>query len=103
MPPGTTASRDQAVPAPGAIPRRQLRHHVIFFAAYQIEGADGLVDAGTDDGLGLLAQSGQSGNRPSGNPGEVVEEDGLRLEVLASTDRRIDRIRISLTHPPTAA
>jgi putative hemolysin len=31
-------------------------------------------------------------------PGEVVEEDGLRLEVLASTDRRIDRIRISLTH-----
>jgi putative hemolysin len=36
-------------------------------------------------------------------PGEVVEEDGLRLEVLASTDRRIDRIRVSLSHPPTAA
>jgi putative hemolysin len=36
-------------------------------------------------------------------PGEVVEEDGLRLEILASTDRRIDRIRVSLTHPPTAA
>jgi putative hemolysin len=35
-------------------------------------------------------------------PGEVVEEDGLRLEVLASTDRRIDRIRVSLTHPPDA-
>jgi putative hemolysin len=35
-------------------------------------------------------------------PGEVVEEDGLRLEVLASTDRRIDRIRVSLTHPPSA-
>lgn len=33
-------------------------------------------------------------------PGEVVEEDGLRLEVLASTDRRIDRIRVSLVHPP---
>jgi CBS domain containing-hemolysin-like protein len=32
-------------------------------------------------------------------PGEVVEEDGLRLEVLASTDRRIDRIRVSLVHP----
>ncbi len=29
-------------------------------------------------------------------PGEVVEEDGLRLEVLASTDRRIDRIRVNL-------
>jgi putative hemolysin len=36
-------------------------------------------------------------------PGEVVEEDGLRLEVLASTDRRIDRIRVSLTHPPGGA
>jgi CBS domain containing-hemolysin-like protein len=36
-------------------------------------------------------------------PGEVVEEDGLRLEVLASTDRRIDRIRVSLVTPsPTA-
>jgi putative hemolysin len=34
-------------------------------------------------------------------PGEVVEQDGLRLEVLASTDRRIDRIRVSLTHLPT--
>jgi putative hemolysin len=33
-------------------------------------------------------------------PGEVVEEDGLRLEVLASTDRRIDRIRVSLSQPP---
>jgi putative hemolysin len=29
-------------------------------------------------------------------PGEVVEGDGLRLEVLASTDRRIDRVRVSL-------
>jgi putative hemolysin len=35
-------------------------------------------------------------------PGEVIEEDGLRLEVLASTDRRIDSIRVSLT-PPEAA
>jgi putative hemolysin len=33
-------------------------------------------------------------------PGEVVEEDGLRLEVLASTDRRIDRIRVNLVHSP---
>ncbi|WP_263368137.1 hemolysin family protein [Edaphobacter bradus] len=30
-------------------------------------------------------------------PGEVVEKDGVRLEVLASTDRRIDRVRVSLT------
>jgi putative hemolysin len=30
-------------------------------------------------------------------PGEVVEEDGLRLEVLASTDRRVETVRVSLT------
>ena len=35
-------------------------------------------------------------------PGEVVEEEGLRLEVLASTDRRIDRVRVSLATPPAA-
>jgi CBS domain containing-hemolysin-like protein len=29
-------------------------------------------------------------------PGEVVEAEGLRLEVLASTDRKIDKIRVSL-------
>jgi putative hemolysin len=34
--------------------------------------------------------------------GEVVEEAGLRLEVLASTDRRIDRIRVALSNPPAA-
>jgi len=36
-------------------------------------------------------------------PGEVVEEDGLRMEVLASTDRRIDRIRVSFVSPSDAA
>ncbi len=30
-------------------------------------------------------------------PGEVVEEGGLRFEIIASTDRRIDRMRISRT------
>jgi CBS domain containing-hemolysin-like protein len=28
--------------------------------------------------------------------GEVIEEDGLRFEVLASTDRRVERARVSL-------
>jgi CBS domain containing-hemolysin-like protein len=32
-------------------------------------------------------------------PGEVVEADGLRFEVLASTSRRVDRVRIRLTPP----
>lgn len=36
-------------------------------------------------------------------PGEVVEQDGLRLEVLASTDRRIDRLRVSLRPPSVSS
>ena len=35
-------------------------------------------------------------------PGEVVEQDGLRLEVLASTDRRVDRVRVRLVPPESA-
>ena len=27
--------------------------------------------------------------------GEVVEEDGLRFEVLDATDRRVERVRVS--------
>jgi len=35
-------------------------------------------------------------------PGEIFEENGLRFEVLDSTDRRVDRVRISLETSPTA-
>jgi putative hemolysin len=31
--------------------------------------------------------------------GEVVEEEGLRFEVLESTGRRVERVRISLAQP----
>jgi putative hemolysin len=31
--------------------------------------------------------------------GEVIEEDGLRFEILESTDRRIERVRISAHQP----
>jgi putative hemolysin len=31
--------------------------------------------------------------------GEVIEEDGLRFEVLESTERRVERVRISVVHP----
>jgi putative hemolysin len=31
--------------------------------------------------------------------GEVVEEDGLRLEVLQSTERRVERVRVSVPNP----
>jgi putative hemolysin len=31
--------------------------------------------------------------------GEVVEEDGLRLEVLQATERRVERVRVSVPNP----
>jgi CBS domain containing-hemolysin-like protein len=31
--------------------------------------------------------------------GEVIEEDGLRFEVLQSTERRVERVRISVAQP----
>jgi putative hemolysin len=31
--------------------------------------------------------------------GEVIEEDGLRFEVLESTDRRVERVRIAASEP----
>lgn len=31
--------------------------------------------------------------------GEVIEDDGLRLEVLQSSDRRVERVRVSLHQP----
>src|SRR5215470_10289698 len=31
--------------------------------------------------------------------GEVVEEDGLRIEVLQATERRIERVRVSVPNP----
>jgi CBS domain containing-hemolysin-like protein len=33
-------------------------------------------------------------------PGEVVEDGPLRLEVIASTDRRVERVRVGLTGFP---
>jgi CBS domain containing-hemolysin-like protein len=32
-------------------------------------------------------------------PGEAVEEDGLRFEVLESTARRVEKIRVLTKHP----
>jgi putative hemolysin len=31
--------------------------------------------------------------------GEVIEEDGLRLEVLQASNRRVERVRVSIAHP----
>ncbi len=35
-------------------------------------------------------------------PGEVVEDDPLRLEVIASTDRLVERVRVGLIGSPVA-
>ncbi len=32
--------------------------------------------------------------------GEVIEEDGLRLEVLQATERRVERVRVSVANSP---
>jgi putative hemolysin len=34
-------------------------------------------------------------------PGEVIEDDGLRFEVIESTDRRVDKVRVKKTAQPT--
>ena len=31
--------------------------------------------------------------------GEIIEQDGLRLEVLQASERRVERVRVSLAHP----
>jgi CBS domain containing-hemolysin-like protein len=36
-------------------------------------------------------------------PGEVIEKEGLRFEVLASTDRRVDKVRVSRARRQTPA
>jgi CBS domain containing-hemolysin-like protein len=36
-------------------------------------------------------------------PGEVIEEEGLRFEILESTDRKVEKVRVSLAHPKTPA
>jgi putative hemolysin len=33
-------------------------------------------------------------------PGEVIEQDGLRLEVLESTDRKVERLRVGVVEEP---
>jgi len=34
-------------------------------------------------------------------PGEVMEEDGLRFEILESTDRKVEKVRVSRRQPDT--
>ena len=31
--------------------------------------------------------------------GEIIEDEGLKLEVLYSTDRRVERVRITTAEP----
>ena len=50
-------------------------------------------DAATIGGL-VSALAGRIPQR-----GEVIEDDGLRFEVLESTDRRVDKVRVTRSHP----
>jgi CBS domain containing-hemolysin-like protein len=36
-------------------------------------------------------------------PGEVIEEDGLRFEILESTDRKVEKVRVCRTQPKEPA
>ncbi len=36
-------------------------------------------------------------------PGEVVDDGPLRLEVIASTDRLVERVRVGLSGAPAAS
>jgi CBS domain containing-hemolysin-like protein len=36
-------------------------------------------------------------------PGEVIEEEGLRFEILESTDRKVEKVRVSMAHAKTPA
>jgi CBS domain containing-hemolysin-like protein len=35
-------------------------------------------------------------------PGEVIEEEGLRFEILESTDRKVEKVRVCRSHPEKA-
>jgi putative hemolysin len=50
-------------------------------------------DAATIGGL-VSALAGRIPQR-----GEVIEDDGLRFEVLESTDRRVEKVRVTRSHP----
>jgi CBS domain containing-hemolysin-like protein len=36
-------------------------------------------------------------------PGEVIEEDGLRFEILDSTDRKVEKVRVCRSNPEKAS
>jgi len=56
-------------------------------------------DSGAATIAGLVSEA--AGRIPQA--GEIVEADGLRYEILQSTDRRIDRIRVTpVAHPHSA-
>ena len=63
------------------------------------DGWEAPVDLEATTVAGLVSET--AGRIPL--PGEVVEESGLRFEILASTDRRIERMRVSRAGEGAAA
>jgi CBS domain containing-hemolysin-like protein len=74
-------AEDGETPKEALDPREEERELPLLSEQYESTTLGGLV-------------SEMAGRIPA--PGEIVAEDGLRMEVMASTDRRIDRLRVSL-------
>ena len=58
------------------------------------------VGIATDNDGAIFLVSAFAGRIPQ--PGEVIEKEGLRFEILASTDRKVEKVRVSraLTQAP---
>ncbi|HEY6768896.1 MAG TPA: hemolysin family protein [Candidatus Sulfotelmatobacter sp.] len=57
----------------------------------------GVKPAGKDSATVAGLVSELAGRIPQ--PGEVIEDDGLRFEVLESTDRKVERVRVTAVQP----
>ena len=78
---------------------REKDHSYIVPGGMDVDRLDDLFDIRRGDWEattigGLVTEF--AGRIPS--PGEVIEHEGLRFEVLQSTQRRVERVRVSLLH-----
>ncbi len=98
---------------PGGFEVSRLRELLEESVEAESAGREGIEDADEDDETlpqilakyeattvgGLVSEI--AGHIPL--PGEVVEDGPLRLEVIASTDRRVERVRVGLLGGPVAS
>jgi len=93
--------------APAQEPRREPDGSWVVPGSFAVDQLGDLFDAQIDIPEGYEATTvGGLASELEGRiplPGEVVvlETAGLRMEVVASTDRRVDRVRVFRPAPPT--